>query len=166
MASMSNDTQTRLVVVPIIKDERQRVLLCKMPADRGVFPGQWGLPGGGVEPGERISEALAREVAEELGVSMAEAKPLFFKDGLHEKSFPDGSKRSIYMVFLLYECLISSTATISLNPEFCEYAWVEPALLSSYDLNSATQHTFKCLGLLEHDAEPQKQNSVAAPAAL
>jgi nucleoside triphosphatase len=62
---MSNDTQTRLVVVPVIKDERQRVLLCKMPPDRGVFPGKWGLPGGGVEPGERIDEALAREVAED-----------------------------------------------------------------------------------------------------
>jgi nucleoside triphosphatase len=65
------------------------------------------------------------------------------------------------MVFLLYECHISSTATISLNPEFCEYAWVEPALLSGYDLNSATQDTFKWLGLLEHDFPRQTQNSLA-----
>ena len=149
MPSISNDTPTRLVVVPIIRDEQQRVLLCKMPPDRGVFPNQWGLPGGGVEPGERMGEALAREVAEELGVSILDAKPLFFKDGLHEKTFPDGSKRTIYMVFLLFECRISSTEKICLNPEFCQYAWVEPARLSTYDLNSATQDPFNCLGLLQ-----------------
>ena len=148
MSSMSRDTQTRLVVVPIIKDEHDHVLLCKMPPDRGVFPNQWGLPGGGVEAGERMHEALAREVKEELGVSILEAKPLFFKDGLHEKSFPDGTKRTLYMVFLLFECRISSSEGICLNPEFCEYAWVEPARLSSYDLNSSTQDTFKCLGLV------------------
>jgi nucleoside triphosphatase len=119
-----------------------------MPPDRGVFPNQWGLPGGGVEAGERMQQALAREVREELGVSIEEARPLFFKDGVHEKTFPDGSKRSIYMIFLLFECRIPSSATISLNPEFCEHAWVEPDQLSSYDLNSATQETFKSLGLL------------------
>jgi nucleoside triphosphatase len=93
MPSISNDAPARLVVVPIIKDERHRLLLCKMPPDRGVFPGQWGLPGGGLEPGECIDEALAREVSEELGVSILEARPLFFKDRLHEKTFPDGGRR-------------------------------------------------------------------------
>jgi nucleoside triphosphatase len=146
---MTTDTPTRLVVVPIVRDEQRRILLCKMPADRGVFPDKWGLPGGGVEAGERMYQALEREIREELGVSLVEAKPLFFKDGLHKKTLPDGSKREIYMVFLLFECRISSTETISLNDEFCEYAWVEPARLSSYDLNSATRETFQFLGLLE-----------------
>src|SRR5215213_4277386 len=99
---------TRLIVVPIIKDESDRILLCKMPADRGVFPGQWGLPGGGVESGERIAEALKREVFEELGVSLHTAKPVLFKDGLYEKTFAGEGKRLIYMVFLLYECRIAA----------------------------------------------------------
>jgi nucleoside triphosphatase len=119
-----------------------------MPPDRGVFPDQWGLPGGGVEPGERMHQALNREVREELGVSIVETKPLFFKDGLHEKTFPNGTKQTIYMIFLLFECRISSSETICLNPEFCDYAWVEPGQLSSYDINSATKETFESLGLL------------------
>ena len=94
-------------------------------------------------------QALEREVREELGVSLLEAKPLFFKDGLHKKTFPDGSQREIYMVFLLFECRISAAEAICLNDEFCEYAWVEPVRLSSYDLNSATQETFQFLGLME-----------------
>ena len=145
---MSDNTLTRLIVVPIIRDEAGRVLLCKMPPDRGVFPGQWGLAGGGVEPGEKIDEALAREVAEELGVTIRDAKPLFFKDGLYEKTFPNGEKRFVYMVFLIFGCHLPSSEPISLNPEFCEYSWVAPSSLESYDLNSETRHTFQSLGLL------------------
>ena len=160
---MTSDTLTRLVVVPIVRDEHERILLCKMPPDRGVFPNKWGLPGGGVEPGEQMYQALEREIREELGVSLLDAKPLFFKDGLHKKTFSDGSKREIYMVFLLFECRISSTETICLNDEFCEYAWVEPVRLSSYDLNSATRETFQSLGLME--AETPELTMAARPEA-
>lgn len=52
-----------------------------MALDRGVFPGQWTLPGGGVEPGEVLLTALEREVREEIGACVVSAKPLFFKDG-------------------------------------------------------------------------------------
>ncbi|MEH2720325.1 nucleoside triphosphatase NudI, partial [Klebsiella pneumoniae] len=55
----------RTIVCPLIEN-KGHYLLCKMAADRGVFPGQWALSGG-VEPGERIEEALRREIREELG---------------------------------------------------------------------------------------------------
>lgn len=56
----------RTIVCPLIQNDGA-YLLCKMADDRGVFPGQWALSGGGVEPGERIEEALRREIREELG---------------------------------------------------------------------------------------------------
>jgi nucleoside triphosphatase len=139
---------TRLIVVPIIRDQDDRVLLCKMPSNRGVFPGKWGLPGGGVETGETIKEALAREVLEELDVCIRDVKPLFFKDAMHLKTFPNGDKRNIYMVFLLFECRLDQSQTIRLNSEFCDYAWVEPGSLNSYDLNSETLDTFESLGFV------------------
>lgn len=143
-----NATISRLIVVPVVRDDSGRVLLCRMPSDRGVFPGQWGLPGGGVEPGERIEEALAREVAEELGVSLASARPLFFKDGAHEKTIPGKGRIPVYMVFLLYECRIDPGRPIRLNDELSEFAWVEPGRLTSYDLNPVTRETFAELGLI------------------
>jgi ADP-ribose pyrophosphatase YjhB (NUDIX family) len=46
-----------------------RVLL----AERAQAPwaGVWSLPGGKVEPGERLAEAVAREVREEVGLDVA-----------------------------------------------------------------------------------------------
>jgi nucleoside triphosphatase len=139
---------SRVIVVPVVRDDDGRVLLCRMPPDRGVFPGQWGLPGGGVEPGERIHDALVRELDEELGVSLLSARPLFFKDGVHDKTVPGVGRIPLHMVFLLFECRVDSSQPIRLNDEFSEFAWAEPSRLGDYDLNSATRETFASLGLI------------------
>jgi len=119
-----------------------------MPSDRGVYPGQWGLPGGGVEEDEELEMALRREVREELGVELTDIAPLFFKDAIREKQYPDGSYEMLHMVFLIYRCTVASSP-ICLNEELESYAWVERTALSSYDLNEATVDTFKRAGILD-----------------
>lgn len=47
-----------------------RLLLCHRRPDLASYPGVWDLPGGHVEPGETFGEALTRELAEELGVTI------------------------------------------------------------------------------------------------
>jgi 8-oxo-dGTP diphosphatase len=47
-----------------------RILLCHRSPDRQWYPDVWDLPGGHVEPGETSTEALKRELLEELGVSV------------------------------------------------------------------------------------------------
>ena len=144
---MESFEATRIIVVPVIRDAEDRILLCRMAADRGVFPGQWALPGGGVEPGESLVAALEREIQEELGARLLAAEPLFFKDGVFDKTFADGTQRSIYMIFLLFECRIAEEP-LQLNEEFIDSAWVAPADLADLDLNVATVDTFRRLGLL------------------
>jgi 8-oxo-dGTP diphosphatase len=54
-------------VVAALIEANGRMLICQR-ARRGSFPLSWEFPGGKVEPGETLPQALARELREELGV--------------------------------------------------------------------------------------------------
>lgn len=133
---------TRVIVVPVIKNERDEFLICKMPDNQGVFPGQWGLPGGGIEAGEQMIDALKREVREELGITLSSITPLSFRDDIQEKQFPDGHREKIYMIYLIFKCR-TQDQSIHLNDEFEAFAWVTPENINNYELNPATRITFQ-----------------------
>jgi nucleoside triphosphatase len=138
---------TRFIVVGVVENARGEYLLCRMPSDRGVFPGEWGLPGGGIEAGETLEEALRREIAEEVGLELQQVEPLFFTDGTYVKTSPEGGRRSHYMVFFLFRC-VAQPGEVRLNPEFEVAAWVPREQFPQYKLNRATAQTFARLGLL------------------
>lgn len=138
----------RTIVCPLIQNNGC-YLLCKMADDRGVFPGQWALSGGGVEPGERIEEALRREVREELGeqLVLSEITPWTFSDDIRSKTYADGSQEEIYMIYLIFDC-VAANREVKINEEFQAFAWVKPEDLGTYDLNIATRKTLTLKGLL------------------
>ncbi len=138
----------RTIVCPLIQNDGC-YLLCKMADDRGVFPGQWALSGGGVEPGERIEEALRREVREELGeqLVLSEITPWTFSDDIRTKTYADGSPEEIYMIYLIFDC-VAANREVNINEEFQAFAWVKAEDLGTYDLNIATRKTLTLKGLL------------------
>ncbi|MGY9341364.1 nucleoside triphosphatase NudI [Citrobacter braakii] len=138
----------RTIVCPLIQNDGC-YLLCKMADDRGVFPGQWALSGGGVEPGERIEEALRREVREELGekLVLSDITPWTFSDDVRTKTYADGSQEEIYMIYLIFDC-VAANREVKINEEFQAFAWVKAEDLGSYDLNIATRKTLTLKGLL------------------
>ncbi len=138
----------RIIVCPLIENDGA-YLLCKMPSDRGVFPGQWALSGGGMEPGEKIEEALRREIREELGegLRIAEVTPWTFRDDVRTKTYPDGSTEEIYMIYLIFDCR-AENRDIAINDEFEDFAWVRPGEFKAYDLNAATRVTLAAKGFL------------------
>ncbi len=59
---------SRLRVTAAIIEERGRVFVARRGPGRHLA-GKWEFPGGKVEPGETPEQALARELAEELGIA-------------------------------------------------------------------------------------------------
>ena len=62
------------VAVGVLLRPDGTVLLGNRPADK-PWPGWWELPGGKLEPGESVMQALARELLEELGIQIHTATP-------------------------------------------------------------------------------------------
>ncbi len=63
------------VVAGAIADAEGRVLIAQRPRGRHLA-GRWEFPGGKLDPGEDAYAGLQRELAEELGVTVREARPL------------------------------------------------------------------------------------------
>jgi 8-oxo-dGTP diphosphatase len=62
------------VAVGVLIDPQGRFLLTSRPEGK-VYAGFWEFPGGKVEAGENIEQALRRELQEELGITIAHAQP-------------------------------------------------------------------------------------------
>ena len=135
----------RTIAVGLVWNRKGELLFCRMSPDRGVFPGQWGFPGGGLEPGETMEQALVREMKEEIGVDVEDVRPAFFKDCLHEKAFADGTVRQVYMIFLIFHCTAPQDELL-LNDEFAEYRWVGEDEARRMELNEVTLDTLERLG--------------------
>jgi len=56
-------------IVNAIFMRKGMVLLARRSAHRSAYPGLWSFPGGHVEQHETLTEALVREVSEEVGVT-------------------------------------------------------------------------------------------------
>ena len=69
------------------------ILISRRPQGK-PSAGFWEFPGGKIELGERPEEALRRELAEELGVDIAEAQPVCFATDSHAR-----------VVLLLFLCM-------------------------------------------------------------
>ena len=110
------------VSAAIIRDGR--VLVARRA--RGPALGVWTLPGGVVEAGETLAEALAREIMEETGmtiepVALAGHREVLVRD--------DGGRTSRHFVIL---CFASRwiAGEPSLNEELDDARWLRPAELS------------------------------------
>jgi 8-oxo-dGTP diphosphatase len=116
-----------LVVACALIDADRRILLAQRPPGR-TLAGLWEFPGGKLEAGERPEQALIRELAEELGITVAEAclAPLTFAS----HAYPD-----FHLLMPLYVC--RRWEGIVTPREGQNLAWVRPNRLRDYEMPPA-----------------------------
>ena len=113
----------KLVVAALVRDADGRVLLTRRRADQPM-PEKWELPGGKLEPGESPTEALVRELEEELGVRPRVGR---IDEVLYHR-YPEFD-----LLMLVYACELLPGA-VPRPIEVAELAFVEPARLGDYDI--------------------------------
>ena len=126
-------------VIPVaagcLINDRGEVLIAQRPVGK-IAAGKWEFPGGKIEAGESPRAALARELREELGITIEQARPLLRVR--HEYSD---------RIVILDTWRVSAFRG-ELHPHDAQaLAWVRPDELTRYDLLAADQPIVAALQL-------------------
>jgi len=113
------------VAVAVIEDDHGRVLLSQRP-EHVHQGGLWEFPGGKLEPGEQLGQALRREIWEELDLKVHSHRPLI--QVIHH--YPDKS-------VLLDVHRVTGYCGEALGREGQPLAWVPPDSLKRYPMPAA-----------------------------
>ena len=115
----------------IIENNQGEILLVKS----AKWNNKWTMPGGHIEPGEKIAEALLREAEEEVGLKLKPGKIIAFGELINSKDF----HRPAHFIYFDLLCGLADNQAVKLEErELNEYIWVLPlaaltmALAESY----------------------------------
>lgn len=115
------------VAAAVIYDAQGRIFLAKRPDDKHQG-GLWEFPGGKIEPDEQPSDALKRELLEEVGIQVRAFTPLI----AIPHHYPD---KSVY----LHVFNVTDFTGEAHGREGQEVAWVSKDALSNYDFRLPTR---------------------------
>lgn len=114
----------------IIKDKKY--LLLKRSVDSKFFAGQWDFPGGKIELGEKVLEALQREVLEETGLAITPGEKA--GDFNHSENGQD--------IHLQVFAVEDFSGEIKLSEDHTDFSWVAKEELNNYQITPVTKLFF------------------------
>ncbi len=109
----------------VIADRRGRLLLLRRQGTSEYNPERWEFPGGSIGPGERVRNALVREVGEETGLDVQPGRLL---------GAGDQERRYGRVVHLVLSATASSQEVV-LSGEHDAFRWVTPKGLAELPLS-------------------------------
>lgn len=122
----------------IVRDDGRIFLARRGPGARNER-GRWEFPGGAVRFGEKLTDALAREVREEFGVRIEVGELISVVDHIIES---EGQ----HWVAPGYRCRILEGEPAIQEPEKCsEFRWVAMDGIDGYPLTGASRKTYESL---------------------
>lgn len=112
------DRVLQVGVKAIIEDADGRILLMQRSQP---FHGEdflkWDIPGGRIDTGEKLEDALRREIKEETGLALQSIKKIF-----HVQDILFDPK--LHVVRVTYE--VTATGDVTLSQEHNEFKWFKP----------------------------------------
>jgi nucleoside triphosphatase len=122
------------VVNALIFNSKKEVFLMKSPK----WKNKWMLPGGHVNFGETIEQAVKREMKEETGLNVYDIKSTGFHDFIFNKAF----KRKSHMIVFSFSCKTKSKK-VKVNHEVKEYVWIPFNKISKLKIESYVKIAIK-----------------------
>ena len=117
-------------VAALARGPSGRVLIVRTAKWRGL----WGVPGGKIEYGEAMEEALFREFSEEVGLRLFDVRFARLDEMIEDPAF----YKPAHFILINYFARAGSEE-VRPNEEILEWAWVEPLRALSYPLNVYTK---------------------------
>lgn len=114
---MSLYNHPEAVVGALILNSAGRIFFMTSPK----WPGKYAIPGGRVEFGETLEEALKREIKEETDLSVRDIQFLGIQESIVN---PEYHERR-HFIFFDYMCR-TDDAAVTLNEEGIAYVWATP----------------------------------------
>jgi 8-oxo-dGTP diphosphatase len=114
-----------LAVRGIITNEDKKVLILKR-ANTVQGLGKWCLPGGNIEYGQKVSDAIVKEIKEETTFICENIKFLFYLENIPSE------ESDLHYVNLVFLCKVSGT--INLNAESSDFAWIGSDEIDKYNI--------------------------------
>ncbi len=129
-ATEKNKKAIEVVALALQRSTDQKYLITRRgPGQSGA--GEWEFPGGKVEIGETQTQALVREIKEELSIELIEKKLLFLGD--HIEHYP---QKSVHIY--LWKMVIDSVPSIVLT-EHDQQQWMSKDQIQTFALSSGDQ---------------------------
>lgn len=133
--------KTRICAVAVIEEDG-KILMGNKVRDMGPYPNTWKLPGGGVEEGESLEDAVRREVKEETNLDTEGVK----KIGVYEDKEPDKNGEMTHYVFDVFK--VEPSGKHAVSKEFPSLKWVDKKQLANIPLARPSIKLFKEMGYL------------------
>lgn len=131
---MKNENCPLPVVRLIISDANGKILILQRK-NTHYKEGNWCLPGGKVDYGQTVEEAIINELKTETSLNLLTYHFLFYQDSLPKV------QGSMHCINLYFKC--EYEGNVLLNKESGQFSWIGPDELVNYDLVFGNEEALK-----------------------